>query len=185
MILFNGFREILECVIENTAYSENGKVNHNVSDEERYHNAMKALFGDAQPDEFIKPPAEMEYEDMMWLRQQKSKGRDLEAAIRGRLEAKFLKPEMEKNPKNKSEASINFIGRQAAHEEKILLLTNRIKKHLQRHRAYYEDKIPLADENTQKEVSEEIRQIFAESDEYYEKQKQYILKALREGDWPI
>lgn len=162
MPMFNGFEHILMAVIKESAHSDD-----RVSDEERYDNAMKAMFGDFYEPTYTKTPTMISHAEIKCILYLQKSGLSLQAAIK-----KVVSTRMKK-PANDAEKE--------RYNEKLTILTDRIRKHIQRNKTHYDEFIaPDSDDGlmnspylTDKEKIEIIEE------------REAIFKAMREAGWPI
>ncbi|MCB9978568.1 MAG: hypothetical protein H6862_03040 [Rhodospirillales bacterium] len=127
-MMFNGFEQILMYVIRNSGHSD-----ETLSDEKRFDNAMKALFGDYYTDRHIDPPSDYSYDEMLEIQRRKKNGMPLLKAIRLVTGREF------KRMKAHQDSESNGKALHRAHIEKV-------KKHLLRFKNHYDNYIP-ADSN--------------------------------------
>lgn len=159
---FNGLEQILMAVIKVTAHSDNS-----VSDEQRFDNAMKALFGEFYSLTYTKNPAQISHEEINSIIGLQKSGLSLQSAIR-EVASKRLK-----NPANDAD--------KRSYEANLTVLIDRIRKHIQRNKPHYEQFItPDSNDDLLTSPYHEEK----EKAEYIEERKA-IFKALRDADWPI
>lgn len=176
MTLFNGLEEILKCVIENTAYlSKNGE-DQNISDEQRYDNAMKALFGDAYTDESLKPPTGFSFADMLWIHNQRCDGHSFEGAIKQLVAGRLKKPVKPLKRDEKIQESYDKAMNRYEKDQEVFF--ERIKIHFRRNKNFYE-------RMRSSSVKGDVSAFLEESLDGLEREKQTIFEAMRKAGWPI
>lgn len=176
MTLFNGLEEILKCVIENTAYlSEKGK-DKKMPDKQRYHNVMKALFGDIHPDEYLKPPDGFTFADILLVHNQRCEGKSFEGAIKQLVARKKKPPVM---PAKKDERAMDdYYAALEKYEKEQVQFFERIKKHYGRHKNFYER---MRSSSSMPDAPEFLQ----ESLDDLKRGKNMIFDAMRKAGWPI
>lgn len=155
---FNGFEEILMAVIKNTAHAKGH------SDEKRFDEAMKALFGKNYKVYAPQLNAGISDADIRKILKKEAGGESLEGAIK-----QVLKDQITSKPIK------DVVEREAqrARDEKLYKAKlEAVKKHINRHRTYYAWSEPVDFETTEEESVKE-------------KQKTGIFEALRNAGWPI
>lgn len=193
MSLFNGFEDILKCVIENTAYLES-----DISDEERYHKAMKAIFGESQQDEYLSPPkpkkieegkiyCDVNYADLMWIHTMRCNGIGLETAIKQKISALLPKPRKPKDLKDfkkKQKIEDAYWTAISDRDEEYKRAFDRIKRQFDEKKNHYALVKPLWTKEDHKSDNE-ISKLLAEYEQENKEKKENVFQALRQADWPI
>jgi hypothetical protein len=159
---FNGLEQILMAVIKATSHS-----NDLISDERRFDNAMRALFGEFYSLTYRKNPAQVSQREINTIVGLRNSGLSLQSAIRQVVSKRFKKPLNEADKRS--------------YEGELTPIIDRIRKHIERNESHYEQFITSdSDDDLLKSPYHEEE----EKSEYIEKRKS-IFKALRDADWPI
>lgn len=172
MTIFVGLDEIIKCVIQNTAYCSASIEDQKIPDHERYHNVMKALFGDIHPDEYVKPPEDFEFSEILWAYRQKALGESFEGTIKKIASRKMKKPK--KQAASHDEKSDSYYEIESDNGVKIPEMVDRVKKHIKRNKDFYEKRASVTDKHLPEEIFQDI-----------ENDKEKLRTALRELGWPL
>ena len=152
-MLFNGFEQILMAVIEQTAHTD-----ENLTDEQRFDNALIALFGKRDQEKIYKKmPAEISLSEMLKIVRLCEEGMQKKDAMRNILMPRLKN---DKTLKNEEEQITKFE-----------LLYERITTELKRHYNYYKyydaanryadvEQSPYYSDSEKKELIEQRKQIF-------------------------
>ncbi len=163
MSLFTGFEEILKCVIENTAFEDDKKEK---SDEERFHDALKAIFGNFERGRYVRPPAEYEFADMVLLHQHVLSGDGIETFARKIAVRTLPQPET------------GYMSKSSNYKKQIDAEVEKIKKHYGRYKWFYEREYGA-------KTSSDKKEDISDYTDFSDDQKEKIIQTLRESGWPI
>lgn len=161
MLSYDGFENILMAVIRSTANE-----NEHLTDEERFDNAMYAIFGDYYEKWHNKTPSEFTVGEVLSVQNLRAEGIKVKEAVR-RVKGFGERPE------SKVE--------RAEFDAELETLTGRVKMALARNKEFYKS-FSAVDSDWDLEPNE------YEGPEVMNKRKEKrkaIFKALRDAGWPV
>jgi hypothetical protein len=169
MVPFNGFEQILMAVIKETHHFDDRNTDPDIkirqSDEQRFDNAMHAIFGDYYVPRF-KDAADFTSSELMQIRKLIEDGKKFRASIR-----KVMQPHLPSIDGSKADKS--------KYNEGLERLVQQARKHFKHHKIHYEEFLPI-DPYDEMEKSSYLGY---ESDAHAQREK--IFHALREAGWNI
>jgi len=169
MVPFNGFEQILMAVIKETQHYDDRHTDPDIkikkSNEERFDNAMHAIFGDYYDPRF-KDSADFTFTELMQVRKLTEAGENFRASVR-----KVMEPHLPAIDSSKADKS--------KYNEELERLVQQARKHFKHHEIHYEEFLPI-DPNDDTEKSSYLGY---ESDAHAQREK--IFQALREAGWNI